>query len=98
MRGVVARPEQLDELAVRGDRWIVDDLDRLRVISEAVVRRRLLRAARVADTRGEDAAMTPELGVGSPESAEREDGVLVSRKRDSIEREEIHGGSPIIRA
>jgi hypothetical protein len=51
------------------------------VIAHEVVRRIDELAARIADTRPYDSWLTPELGVGSPESTERERRGLRGRLR-----------------
>lgn len=69
---IVAVPEQLEERVVLDDRRIERELDRLGMVADVLVRRRSCRAAGIADLRAKDSIETPEPGVGSPESPERE--------------------------
>jgi hypothetical protein len=68
----VAGPEQLEELLVRDDRRIEVERERLGVVTDVVIGRFAMLAARVADAGADDSWQTPEPGVRGPESTERE--------------------------
>jgi hypothetical protein len=69
-------PDLVEELAVADERGVEVDLERLGMIGEVVIRRIDGAAAGVPDARANDCWMTPEPGVGSPESAHSEGGGL----------------------
>jgi len=68
----VARPERGEQLVVRHDARVEVELERFAVIAQVVIGRIDEIATGVADARADDSAVTPEPGVGSPESTERE--------------------------
>jgi hypothetical protein len=78
----MTRPEHCEQFVVRHDARIEVERERFRVIADVVVRRIRMRAAGIADARANDSAMTPEPGVGRPESTEREDRGLGDRLND----------------
>ena len=71
-RRAVAGPVDVQQLVVGNDLRIEVDLDRFAVVAEAPIGRILLLAAGVADARADDTGQTPEPGVRSPESPQRE--------------------------
>jgi hypothetical protein len=75
----VARRERGEELVVRHDARVEVELERFAVIAQVVIRRIDAGAAGIADARADDSAVTPEPGVGRPESTEREGGRLGHR-------------------
>ena len=82
--GIVAIPEDGQQLLVGDLRGIVVDLDGLTVIAQITVGGILLSAARVSDARANNAAKTPEPGVGAPESAHGEGGCFRLGLREGI--------------
>ena len=74
VRGIMARPEDAQQIAVRYLRGIVIDLDGLGMVAERVVRGVLFCPASVPNARPDNSGKTPEPGVGSPESAHAEGG------------------------
>jgi hypothetical protein len=69
----VARPELREQLVVRDDLRVEVDCEGLRMITDALVRRIGLLATGIADARADDSSLTPEPGIGGPESTESED-------------------------
>ena len=65
----MAFPEYIQQFRVGDLVWIVVDLDRFTMISDATVGRVGCRAARVSNPRADDTGQAPEPGVMSPESA-----------------------------
>ncbi len=65
-------PDLVEELAVADQRRVEVDLEGLGVIGEVVIRRLDGAPAGVADTRANNCWVTPEPGVGRPESAQPE--------------------------
>ncbi len=84
--GIMACPEDIEQLPVGDHGRIEIHLDRLDVISEVVVRGVLRRPSRVPDTGAENAGETPEPGVRTPESAQGERRRLRRSRKGHIER------------
>ena len=65
-------PENIQQLAVGYYRRVVDNFNRLAVITEAVIGGIIFGTPRITDTGTDDTLKTPEPGVGTPESAQSE--------------------------
>jgi hypothetical protein len=75
------RPDLPQELLVGQLRRIEVDLEHLGVVGEVLIRRVGGAPAGIADARANDRRVTPELGVGPPESTEAEHRGLGRRRR-----------------
>jgi hypothetical protein len=84
--GLMAGPEDVEQLLIGDDVRIEIDLDRLAVVAQAVVGGVFPDAAGIAYARADDTLETPELGVGSPESAQAEGGGLDVLRSIAVER------------
>ncbi len=74
--GMVAAPEDVQQLLVGDNRRVEVDLDGLGVVPEAVVGGVWLGPARIAYPGADNAVESPELGLRTPESAQTEGGGL----------------------
>ena len=72
LAGMVAAPEDVQQLLVGDDSRVEIDLDGLGVVAEVVVGGVALRAACVPYPGADDAVDSPELGIRTPESAQAE--------------------------
>ncbi len=71
-RGVMAAPEDLEQVFIGYPGRVVIDLEALRMVAEGTVGRIGFRSARVPDSCTDDAGEAPEPGVRPPESARGE--------------------------
>ena len=83
--GVVILPEDVQKVVVGNLGGVVIDLDRLRVVTQAVVCRRVICTASIAHAGPHHTLQTPEPGVGPPESAQSEGGCCGLKRFGSID-------------
>ena len=69
---IVTFPEDVEEVQVTDLLWVIFNTDNLAVVADAAVRRRSLAPTRIADRSAYNPRNTPEPGVDTPESAQRE--------------------------
>ena len=87
----MARPENIQEPFVGGLFRIKIHLNRLRVVTEAVIRGILLFATRITDPGSHYPVVAPKLGVRPPESAQSKRGALYPFGNDSIYQRNFFG-------
>ena len=78
-------PEDVQKVVVRDLSGIIIDLDRLRVVTQTVIRRGFFLTAGIAHARSDHALQTPEPGVGPPKSAQGEGGRCGLKRRGGID-------------
>src|SRR5271157_4155920 len=69
---IVGFPEAFDQIAIRDHFRVIVYLNAFRMVSQAMVRRIQFRSSGIADPCAHNAFDAPELGIGTPESAQRE--------------------------
>ena len=69
---IVGFPEAFEKIAVRDHFRVIVYPDAFRMVSQAMVRRIQFRSSGIADPCANNAFDAPELGIGTPESAQRE--------------------------
>jgi hypothetical protein len=89
-------PEDVQQLCVRDDGGIVDDLDGLGVIPQVMIRGVWFGAARVSYPGADNAMEGPEPGIRTPESPQGKGGGL-GMGRDGIPRRDQGTGSRLSR-
>lgn len=82
-------PDLVEQLGVAQDPRVEVELEHLGVIGEVVIRRIVRGATGVADAGADDRGVTPEPGVGRPESTEAERRRL-ERRCLEVERKHRH--------